>query len=394
MRNVFILFFYFLLSAGSCVQDVEKLVANERYRVSVITINLFSMYDFPNDPDGRNWIARYASAADEIAKLPSMPAIIALQEVPGWLWCPIGSNIADYEALHVILSRLNAQGSARYRIAYLMASSWVGSSGDRFYRGNRSGGCRLAEGKALLYREDLLRQVDSSVGLPYDSGGHSAPHRRNSLPCLNPKDGQSQICDLVDGPSYEIHGKLVKAGAAWQSGGGSTIYTRFELVNEPGSQFSFYNIHRWFGGDPAQISSFTELPAVVDAQSLISAMHAREKATFSGSIYPPILAGDFNLGSDDSLVAFPTFAKLAFGETSANFVPRTDGADMPDLVNGILAGKAETFQPKYIPFVTEKSVHPKGDCDLSEAERAAKTSASSTAWSDHCDAVFVSFHPS
>jgi hypothetical protein len=129
--------------------------------MNVLSVNLRNAYDEPCQGERVEWRDRYARIARWMRESGTTPDIMALQEAPGWWWCPTNWNAqGDYAALHYLVSTINAETNLNYRIAYLVNTANYGGLGNCGIGGGQSaGGCQGWGGLALVYNADRLRNV-------------------------------------------------------------------------------------------------------------------------------------------------------------------------------------------------------------------------------------------
>jgi hypothetical protein len=227
----------------------------------------------------------------------------------------------------------------RYRIAYLGAA-------DSSHPG-------LVAGQAVLYNEARLKNV---TGAPANriQDGRSRPtvlgvNPRRSYPCEYPAAEFQDPCSVLDGDgAYWTSVFADPTGAKHFESG----FVRFAFVADEQSQFNFYNVHL-HPDVPGSVTAATDL------------VMSMEALRFAGTVYPPIIAGDFNGGTE----AFPTFQEFASGSP-------------PAVIDYIIAGTppehSATYAMKSVGSaqLPGPSPNPDGIC----APR-------SVAWSDHCAVV-------
>ena len=116
---------------------------------------------------------------------------------------------------------------------------------------------------------------------------------------------------------------------------------------------------------PGELAASPAAAAAV-INNLVDAMKLQHRTK---PLYPPILAGDFNMGVD-----IPGFARFDVARWSF------DG----DVI-GVVVGKAGDFSSSFPAHVVETRVLPGTGCENEGGSTA-------TLWSDHC-AVYVRFEP-
>jgi hypothetical protein len=334
-------------------------------RFSLLNINLRGIVDEPDH--GAWWQDRYSRIADWIVKNSHKPDVIVLQEVVGWGWCPTNHRlIPDYAAVDFLLSKMRSNGVPAYRIAYLIGSNY---GGDPNAPGIKGGpplqGCELYQGLALLYDPERLRNSTSSISTvsrPHDykhldlkRAADTEIHLRRSLPCCNPAQDRLKVCELIDGPvQSDKCNKLTGGGVAWASLG-YAAFARFELVQSPGAYIHIYNVHRGFeGGTVELIDNFV---------SEIEGKYGQQR------LFPPILAGDFNLRRNE-IEEYKYFSRFEF----AGFSSDCDSM-------GNMSGKSEQFSAKHKLGWQSTIIDTGTGCGASV----------DTLWSDH-QSVFTRFY--
>lgn len=351
MKVVLILLFV-LFVAGCTDKNAVRQLGRSLASVSVLTINLRAIYDEPcRIADGR-WNNRYSRIATWMKDTKSIPDVIVLQEATGWGWCPTNFNLLpDYAAINHLITSIKTEAGASYRIAYLQGRQ-AGGLGNCGIGGGVLGGCNLFIGSAVLYNPDVLRNVTGAI--PDASAPHDSPltdtHLRRSLPCCNPAADQTQVCNLIDGPKQmDKCSRETGGGPVWVTKGAA--FARFEHRRMPAQFVHIYNIHI----SPADS---------VGVNQFISVMESRFA---EGRLYPPIMAGDFNMSLEETKAAFPMF----------------EVAGVIDITHdAVMVGKGDIFPSAYKVNAQSIIVRKGTLCGASVSEL----------WSDHCS-VFSTFVP-
>ncbi|MDZ4075489.1 MAG: endonuclease/exonuclease/phosphatase family protein [Hylemonella sp.] len=369
----------------------------EELAVSMLVVNLRDIYNEPMEfvhNGGIGWKERYARVAWWIAS-NEPPDVLVLQEMPGF-WRD--GLLKDYEAAQYLIDQINLRRpptqQVTYRVAYLLSHKLGGGFatwpiGERFY-----GGLPARGGRALLYRPDKLRNTQKDAGRPFDTVGNSASELMNSLPCCDVRSTTAGLpdrafCQLIDGPLVTATSPMepipppratcaTPAGAAFTrrnmstrdapAGNMEAVFSRLELVNQPGNFVHLYNVH-----------SSNEANSVATMIQLVNDMEARFSAV-GGRLYPPILAGDFNLGRQDIEVTafFPRFGILHWS---------------PEVM-GVLIGTEAAFPSKQkviVRGVRELPGEPDSGCK--QVGVWTVPTSSLTLWSDHCASIYFRVLP-
>jgi endonuclease/exonuclease/phosphatase family protein len=339
-----------LLLVGSGCQgtdDAQKVV-KDRFRLSVMTLNIAgALPRYSSNPEiDFPWRDRYARIAAGLASSGTAPDVIALQEVTARKEWVGTRNPQDYESVHYLLSRMKATVGIEYRIAYLGAAP--------------SGEPGLIQGQAVLYNPARLKNITRAPGasvLPGDSTPSTVGvHPRRSYPCASPAGEFQALCSLLDGDGvyYTSVWADDKSNMHFETGA-----VRFAFTADDQYGFTFYNVHL----HPTEAEADDKSSPA--ARNLISFM---EGLRFTGTAYPPIVAGDFNGGIE----RFPTFTQLAAG----------DGIDY------VIGGLRSSYPSTYGFSVVKQAVLP-GPSQNPDGMCAPRD----VAWSDHC-AVVAYLEPS
>ena len=87
------------------LSDAATAASRERYGLSVLALNLRGIHDVPCGASGARWQDRYSRIATFMKTAGIRPDVIAIQELPGWIWCPTNHHLLnDYEAADTLLT--------------------------------------------------------------------------------------------------------------------------------------------------------------------------------------------------------------------------------------------------------------------------------------------------
>lgn len=339
--------------------------------IGILSLNLHGVVDLPcrdsnapTVPAAADWRTRYQRIADWARSEQPPPDIIALQEVHGWLWCPTNYDLLkDYEALGLLVDSLNQATGLQYRIAYLVGFDWTAPNGEGNcgFMSNGQGslsGCQIWPGHALLYNSRRLRNVlpDSrGASVAFDDNPSAGIRLKRSLPCCDPRAG-STVCSMIDGDAQtDKCGRPTPSGPAFHDERSHSDFSRFELVDIPGSFVNIYNVH---------------LHEDATFQSTLDMINTLEPRFASNRLFPPIVTGDFNRSREDTRTLLPSFDAAGFFDSD---------------VVGVLLGSSAVFSSQQTPRVQEILQLPLGvsDCRILQPELL---------WSDHCG-IFVRISP-
>jgi hypothetical protein len=374
---------------GGCknqpIADGVVELRREELAVSVLVINLRDAYNEPvaPTPAGIPWRERFSRVAQWIA-LNKQPDVLMIQEMPGY-WC--GDRIRDYEAAYYLIDQIRQRSQIEYRIAYLLSHKVGGGYGDWWVGTEKLGGCETRGGRALLYRPDRMRNVQRDVGLDFATRNSVGSWAMNSLPCCNPRPGNESVCSLIDGPMVRSStcSRDTPAGAAWTRRQPipdytfDAVFSRLELKRQPGNFIHLYNIHMSYPGGPT-----TPSEAVING--LVTDMEGRF-ATQGVPLYPPILAGDFNLGRGAIEERMPP------ADPSGGFSRYSILHWSPELM-GVLIGNEGAFSFKQKAIVRDVRDLPDFGCKSNpDATQPPIPSDSLTLWSDHCASIYFKLLP-
>jgi len=357
-----------MVAASGCGSVANSLSAAERdrYQLSVLTLNLVGA-------EGQvytvtvPWRTRYYRAAKWVGDTGNSPDLVFLQETVARksLGGGGGLNPHDYETLHYLIQQLDFRTGATYRIAYLATG------------GTALGLNYLNSGQAMLYKADRLRNTTRAGSTPVQPAENTPStlgfQVRKSYPCTEPAAEFVNSCGLLDGDGLfwttafkGPNGSSIEAAAA-----------QFTFVADGAAHFNTYNVH---------------LHPAPETYAATRDLIASYQALTAGSVFPPILAGDFNGGTE----AFPEFDTPAsydvdavtVGKSPPSPVPcspadSTATATSPAATPSCSAGYAATYRLT----VSETIVAPPPSPSI-----PGYCGTALTMWSDHCG-LFVHFYP-
>jgi hypothetical protein len=380
-----------VLLLSSCqnpqLADAAYEARREELSVSMLVVNLRDAYNEPNlpTPAGIPWQERFSRVVQWIA-LNEAPDVLVLQEMPGY-W---NGLVEDYEAAFFLIDRIRQQRQVEYRIAYLLSEKQGGGHGD-WYGTNTRGALPTCGGKALLYRADKIRNTQTLAGVSYDTATQPGSHLMNSIPCCNTRPGTGSVCGLIDGPSVPVTVDPLRtgpmrscnspAGAAFTrrqnmpGGPIDVVFSRLELRKQPGNFVDVYNVHF--------------APSLPDANLEILVGEMESSFASGGRLYPPIMAGDFNLGTAAMDVRF----NPPPGTPVNNFYPRTEILYWSPELMGVLIGKRSEFPSTQLPIVRGLRQLPEFGCAIPADGGLALPSNPQTLWSDHCASIYFKIVP-
>lgn len=396
----------FLLSASQCTEPKHGSVigglANEQLGVSILSVNLLGVSNVPRDSQsGVPWRTRYTRIFTWMRDTGKFPDVIVLQEVVAFMQCAFDPTVRDYEAINFLRNGISDAAGEQYRIAYLIVGKPGGGTPTDWTGNIPSGGCSSSNGKALLYRPSRLRNVitspsaGESVVSPYDSPfSLLTTHLVMSAQCCPLNLDGSDVCPVtpfMDGSMIRpLIGPVFRDTCPTRQGVAFTrhrramqgtdpnkpredaIFSRFELMNEPGSYIHIYNVHRGWGVDPNVQAPDNSGHGNID--QLVTDMEGRFHSQNNPTLYPPILVGDFNIGINEVDTYFPRFEVGMWGPP------------FPEVI-GVLFGKSTIFLAKQKAYANFQEIMPPSfageDCYKDQE----------TLWSDHCG-IFFRVEPS
>jgi hypothetical protein len=328
----------------------------------------------------------------------TFPDVIVLQEATGFMQCAFDPTVRDYEAINFLRDGISNAAGEQYRIAYLIVGKPGGAPPTDWTGNIPSGGCSQSNGKALLYRPSRVRNVITSpsagepVVTPYDTPFPLlTTYLAMSAQCCPLNLDLSDVCPVttfMDGPMVRPRvGPVFRDTCSTRQGVAFTrsrlatqgedrtrpfldaVFSRFELVNQPGNYIHIYNVHRGWNEDWEKAHpDKTPAPPEQDFGSqnikqLVADMELRFQPS-GQTLYPPILVGDFNGGD--------------------SYFPRFEAGKFYD-VDGVLFGKRSDFPSKQAAYA-----------NLTEQIPALLDKCKEVPdklWSDHCG-VFFRVEPS
>jgi hypothetical protein len=379
--------------------DTGEELARERLGVSILTVNLLGVSNVPrNSQGGVPWRIRYAQIFKWMSDTKTFPDVIALQEATAFMQCAFNSTVRDYEAIEFLRNGISDAAGEQYRIAYFIVGKPGGGTPTDFTGNIPSGGCSSTGGNALLYRPSKLKNVifgprpGESIVSPYDIPFPlTTTYFAMSAQCCPLNLDGSDVCPVtqfMDGPMIEPNvGPVFRDTCPTRQGVALTrsrtsfdgadptksrtdaVFSRFELVAEPGSFVHIYNVHRGFGQDPND----QENSGVLNINALVTDAESRFNSINNPPLYPPIVVGDINFGAD----YFPP----SVTEVEGHFPRYRMAAWSPENV-GVVIGRPEHFRAKQHAYANQVKVIPATNpgeaCDRDPA----------TLWSDHCGFYF------
>lgn len=395
------LFSTLLLSGCGGAAESVIVISKAQLGVAVLSVNLRDIYSLPDTPSGTDWRTRYARIGTWISATRNYPDVVALQEAPGWWICGFTTRLPDYGGLDFLIEEIRKATGEQYRIAYLVPAEPVGGTQpDGWVSGSSAAGCQQQSGRALLYRSSRVRNVLTSpqqgtiVATPFTPYPLYVPFMARSLQCCLTVASASNVCQLIDGAPSPIQKSPFEstcstpAGVAWtrarismQGANPSkphmdAVFSRFELIGQPGSYFHIYNIHRGLERDPAEDVFATQAPGVASTDQLVTFMEGRFRTSASVVLYPPILVGDLNFG-DKNLP--PTLSEVT--GSPGGFFRYEIAMWGPENV-GALFGLASVFKSELKAFANSQAVIP----DTLPGQACYRDP--NTLWSDHCGIFF------
>jgi hypothetical protein len=187
---------------------------------------------------------------------------------------------------------------------------------------------------------------------------------------------------LIDGPMTRASGcqQDTPAGAAFTrrqsvpDGPIDAVFSRLELKNQPGNFVHIYNVHlSWNSGRT------TLAEAAIN--TLVTDMEQRF-ATAGGRLYPPIVAGDFNLGH------------TAISERLPGSLSRFSILHWSPELMGVLIGSEQAFPSKQKVIVRGERDLPDFGCMPNPVSGEPPIPSNPlTLWSDHCASIYFRILP-
>lgn len=380
----------------------------QQFGVSILTVNLLGALNVPRDSStGVPWRTRYSRIFQTMAQTGRFPDLIALQEAVSYVDCPTDPRrLVEYEAIDFLLRGIRDASGEQYRVAYLTSGPIGGTRGDDWMGGTPSGGCWMYGDRALLYRPSRLR---NAITVPPRGVAALSSYRipllstylAKSAQCCSMVGGSGGACTAIDGPlvqppfgEYEVFRGTCPTplGVAFSRSRRATygvdrtrphadaVFTRLELVNQPGNFIHVYNVHRGWNQDWEDQHPGVPAPQVLDFGSqninqLVTDVENRFRSS-GPTLYPPILVGDFNVGPPSPGEVFPPLT---------SYFPRFDVGFFFG-IDGVMFGKRSDFPSRFPAFANAGESFPK----LLEGE--ACDTVPNKLWSDHCG-VFLRVEP-
>ncbi len=385
MKRLALIFLLVLVAGCKTVPPVtpaETEAQRQRLSVTMLVVNLRDVYNVPDFPvnaqpqGGIGWKQRFTRIAQWIAY--QQPDLLVMQEMPGY-WC--GSRVMDYEAAHYLVEQIRQLSQKEYRIAYLLSHKLGGGHGDWWSGNERLGLCETRGGRALLYRSDRINNAQTQPGLDFATEGIAGAMLINSLPCCHPRPGTEAVCLRIDGPYVNSPAcpHSIPAGAAFTqrqslpAGNMAAVFSRLELRAQPGNFIHLYNVH-------LDNKDLNEWQSTATLRAFVAGMEQRF-STAGGRLYPPIVAGDFNLGRAAMDKSF-----LNPGQNLSAFSVLYWSRE----VMGVLSGAPDRFPSTHGFLVRELRELPDFGCTAGEN---ALPSNPLTLWSDHCASIYFKLVP-
>jgi hypothetical protein len=299
----------------------------------------------------------------------TVPDILVLQEVWGRKGCSLSPlDPPDYETLFHLMKAIRDRTGVSFRIAHLRV---------RFVQ--QGPFCGLLAGNAVLYNPGRLRNTtdwsSEDVVWKHDDSRVIGTHLRASLPCLEPSADFAQDCSRIDGRgltwTYGYH----------RTGGGSGVgpsFASFTPTRIGSRHIHVYNIHH--------------SPEADAAWRAIANLARETEARFGDNrLYPPILAGDFNVDRagmecETSPPGGPCTGWFPDFEIAAYATQRE--AQRSDVM-GVLGGEIDDFPARFGLRAERIEVLP---VDQDPVPHISSCGNFEQFWSDHCG-LFVAFGP-
>lgn len=139
----------FSCERNASLSDIATALYRDQFGFSSLAINLAGVAEFGEGPSKLAWRDRYDRISRWLQQQPTAPDIIALQEVEGYLGCPLQERptAADNETILHLLAGLPSRRGVHYRVANVTVT------------GAPQGACTLLGGKAVIYNADRLRNL-------------------------------------------------------------------------------------------------------------------------------------------------------------------------------------------------------------------------------------------
>lgn len=391
-----------VLMSGCQTTPQSKLtqdLAREQLGISILTVNLLGVSNVPrNSQTGVPWRTRYTRIYTWMSETRTFPDVIALQEATAFMQCAFDPTVRDYEAINFLRSGISNAAGEQYRIAYLIVGKPGGGIPTDWTGNITSGGCSSSGGLALLYRASRLRNVITSpragetVVSPYDTPFPLlTTYLATSAQCCPLNLDGSDVCPVTPfmdgamirpqvGPVFRdtcptrqgvalTRSRKAFEGSDPNKPQSDAVFSRFELVGQPGSYIHIYNVHRGFGQDPSD----TINSGVLNIDTLVTDVESRFNSSNNPTLYPPIVVGDLNFGANYNP---PT------KEEVEGSMPRYRMAAWSPENVGVVIGRPEHFRAKQQAYANQVKVMP----PTIPGEACYRDPA--TLWSDHCGFYF------
>ena len=161
-----------------------------------------------------------------------------------------------------------------------------------------------------------------------------------------------------------------------------SVFSRFELVKQPGNFFHIYNVHLSWKKTGPNREDATATPGINAINTLVTHMEARF-GRGNTRLYPPLVVGDFNLDTA-AISPQPTDENPA----PVGPFPRFDTALWSSEVIGALIGKQAEFPSKQNAYINQAQILPAQGCPP-----PGNNLDPATLWSDHCASLFFRLEP-
>jgi hypothetical protein len=377
-----------LAACGSSKPLIEggQQLQRDQFNVTMLVLNMRDAYNDPEavTPTGVPWRERFTRVANWVAQTAEPPDVILVQELNAY----VCNEARQYEIADFFIEQIRQRRGIQYRIAYLLSGEAASPSASSPIGAGYLSLCPARSGNAALYRADRLRNTETRAGEPFNTEGRTDSHLLNSVPCCAPRPGTERVCGLIDGAktvTCAAPSPPAATGAAWtrrQATSGvpakkfDAVFSRFEVVRQPGHFVHLYNVH--FNYNPDRV---TTTLAEASINGLVSDMEQRFAAN---RLYPPIVAGDFNLGTiaiNDRIVPGGAFARFDV----LHWTPELMGA---------LIGKRALFPSTFAPRILNVMELPPFGCVPGAAGMPPVPASTLTLWTDHCASIYFRLEPS
>jgi hypothetical protein len=350
-------------------RDPACLVPRSATSLGLLALNIAGIGDGGGAATPVRWEARAQRLAASLRRNRLTPDVVTLTEAHAWLFTPpvrscgrgFAKGAGDYDQIDILLNELRGALGVTYRVAYLTGD--VGTFGDV--------SCSVFWAQAMLYNPARLVHIPPPPHVPsmrHDGrqGLIGTPHLRRSLPLCSRGTRLTPLETLIDGPPQtDKCGRPTPSGPAFtvfgsDSGHVSSSYARFAFASDPSRVIDVFNMH------PTAGKEVEELPAI------LRLIDTQTPPPYAGSaaLYPPLLAGDFNLFADGLEQHFPGFARVA---------------SAPGDVMAVAIGLADRFPSSLRPRIGQSVVLP-------DLPPGASCGDPRFLFSDHCG-IFVRLDP-